>query len=509
MKITSDLLAAFLKCPTKCYLRSLGEAGSGNEYADWVRTHTDSNRAAGVERLRRETARDDWAASPSLEDLKASKWRLAVDVVARNDCLEAQVHAVQRVPTAGRGKAVQFIPIRFVPSNKLVSDDKILLAFDALVLAKALGGEIAEGRIVHGDGHAVQKIKTTALAAQVRKLAEKAAALISAQSPPDLILNRHCSECEFQARCKQKAIEKDDLSLLTNLKEKERKKFNSEGIFTVTQLWYTFRPRRRPERLRDRREKYHHALKALAIREKKIHIVGRPDARIDGTPVYLDVEGLPDRDFYYLIGLRVKTADAVVQHSFWADDLADEKQAWDDLLAVLAAITQPVLLHYGSFETTFLKRMTERYGGPPEDSAAARAIKSAINLLSVIFAQIYLPTYSNGLKDVGAWLGCKWSGANASGAQSIIWRMKWQASREPAAKQNLITYNSEDCQALQVVSEALMSCGTGYSRCRPARPRRPWRAGGAAAGAFVAAKLASVGDVVEQTAAGHQLSAYY
>ena len=74
----------------------------------------------------------------------------------------------------------------------------------------------------------------------------------------------------------------------------------------------------------------------------------------------------------------------------------------------------------------------------------------------MIFAQIYLPTYSNGLKDVGAWLGCKWSGANASGAQLIIWRMKWQALREPAAKQNLITYNSEDCQALQVVSEALV-----------------------------------------------------
>src|ERR1035437_5927574 len=32
---------------------------------------------------------------------------------------------------------------------------------------------------------------------------------------------------------------------------------------------------------------------------------------------------------------------------------------------------------------------------------------------------------------------------------------------------------------------------------------------GSAAGAFVAAKLASVGDVIEQTAVSHQLSAYY
>jgi hypothetical protein len=36
-------------------------------------------------------------------------------------------------------------------------------------------------------------------------------------------------------------------------------------------------------------------LKALAIREKKIHIVGSPEMKIEGTPVYMDVEGLPDR----------------------------------------------------------------------------------------------------------------------------------------------------------------------------------------------------------------------
>jgi hypothetical protein len=63
---------------------------------------------------------------------------------------------------------------------------------------------------------------------------------------------------------------------------------------------YTFRPRRRPRRQRDKREKYHHALKALAIREQKIHIVGSPELKLEGTPVYLDVEGLPDHDYHSL-----------------------------------------------------------------------------------------------------------------------------------------------------------------------------------------------------------------
>jgi predicted RecB family nuclease len=205
-------------------------------------------------------------------------------------------------------------------------------------------------------------VKLAGLRTRVGKSTEKAAALLATGTPPDLILRKHCVECEFQSLCRQKAVEKDDLSLLAGMNEKERKRLNSKGIFTVTQLSYTFRPRRRPKRLRDKREKYHHSLKALAIREKKIHIVGNPELKIEGTPVHFDVEGLPDRDFYYLIGVRIGNGDAAIQHSLWADNPEDEKRIWTDFLAILTEIENPVLIHYGSYETTFLKRMCDRYG---------------------------------------------------------------------------------------------------------------------------------------------------
>src|ERR1700694_3564309 len=89
--------------------------------------------------------------------------------------------------------------------------------------------------------------------------------------------------------------------LLSGMTEKERRKLHEKGIFTVTQLSYTFRPSRRPKRLRAKPEQYRHSLRALAIRQKKVHIIGNPEIKIEGTPVYIDVEGLPDRDFYYLI----------------------------------------------------------------------------------------------------------------------------------------------------------------------------------------------------------------
>ncbi|MDZ4854292.1 MAG: TM0106 family RecB-like putative nuclease [Nitrospirota bacterium] len=417
MKITTPLFEAGLKCITKCFLRSLGETGTGNAYADWVRTQAESYRKAGMKDLLAGAADDECViGSPGAENWKTAKWRLAVDLVARAENLESSLHAVERSPSEGRGQPGQFTPIRFIFTNKLNRDDKLLLAFDALVLSEMLGRKVGLGKIIHGDNHATPKVKISALAGEVRKLTRKIATMLSTPSPPDLVLNRHCAECEFQAQCRQKAIEKDDLSLLSRMTEKERRKFNSKGIFTVTQLSHTFRPRRRPKRLAAKREQYHHSLKALAIREQKIHIVGSPELKVEGTPVFLDVEGLPDRDFYYLIGIRITTVQGAVQHSLWADSADEEKRIWADFLNILSEIENPVLVHYGSFETTFLKRMSDRHAAPLEGSAVARTIKSSINLLSIIF-------FTGLLSGVFQWAegNCKVSGIHMVRSYSF-WR---------------------------------------------------------------------------------------
>ena len=104
--------------------------------------------------------------------------------------------------------------------------------------------------------------------------------------------------------------------------------------------------------------------------------------------------------------------------AFWADDEDGEKRIWNEFLDVLSAIPDPRLIHFGSYETVFLKRMSKRHGGPREGSAAATAIEHAVNLLSFVFAHIYFPTFSNGLKDIAGYLGFRWSGSPASGTRS-------------------------------------------------------------------------------------------
>ena len=140
--------------------------------------------------------------------------------------IKSEIHAVEQVPSEGRGRPTQFIPIRFVFTNKLGKDEKLLLAFDAFVLSEMLGREVSVGKIIHGDDHATQNVKTSALTIEVRRRLEKISALLSSSSPPDLVLIRHCTECEFQVRCRKIAIEKDDLSLLAGMSAKQRKPLN-------------------------------------------------------------------------------------------------------------------------------------------------------------------------------------------------------------------------------------------------------------------------------------------
>jgi hypothetical protein len=260
-------------------------------------------------------------------------------------------------------------------------------------------------------------------------------------------------------------MEKDDLSLLAGMADKERKKLNDKGLFTIRQLSHTFRPRRHRKRPNEKAPKYEHPLKALAIREKKTLIVGDFNFTIEGTPVFLDVEGLPDDDFYYLIGLRVKTPDGFLQHSLWADVRVDERRIWKQCLGLVADISNPILIHYGSYEKAFFKRMCERYGSPQKESVPAKAIAASVNLLSVLFAHVYFPTYSNTLKEIASLLGAHWESSNASGLTTIAWRYTWESAPDPATKATLISYNRDDCVAVSILMEHLLKLAANPQSC--------------------------------------------
>ena len=85
--------------------------------------------------------------------------------------------------------------------------------------------------------------------------------------PPSLILNKNCPACQFRNLCREKAVQEDNLSLLDGIStQKAINKYEKKGLFTVKQLSYTFKPRKRKKRAKNPPPTIHKPeLQALAV----------------------------------------------------------------------------------------------------------------------------------------------------------------------------------------------------------------------------------------------------
>ncbi|WP_157467915.1 hypothetical protein [Edaphobacter aggregans] len=159
VRISSELFGAYLKCPTKCFLRSLGDARSENGYANWVNNQEISYLDEGIKHLVEGVGQIEVVTVPmDSKEMRSPQWRLAVGTLVRTQQnLESTVHAIERLVSEGEEKSVQLIPIRLIPRNKVHKHDKLLLAFDALALCEMLGCEVRTGKIIHGNSYVTLK----------------------------------------------------------------------------------------------------------------------------------------------------------------------------------------------------------------------------------------------------------------------------------------------------------------------------------------------------------------
>ena len=476
--ITAAVFSAFIKCPTKAHLLAIGEHAPGAYFADIEARIASLYKGAAKRRLR--------VGAEVTEPIDFRElWRSPdyATVTYEVDC-ETAVYEFALPHHQPRGRQSQespssgsFVPVLFSPWDKPNLSDRLLVCFGALSLLQATGILADTGTLISGDSYRRRTVKIADHVTRTRQIISAIGATCRGREPPPLVLNRHCAICDFQPRCRGLALERDDLSLLNAMTGKERAKCNTKGIFTITQLSYGYRPRRR-KRTRTGAEdsaesvkcaapadRNDHKLKALAIKKNQIHVVGAPSLRLAADPIFLDVEGMPDRDFYYLVGLRFESSGKQVERSFWADGWEDERVLWENCLRTLKEIGDPQIVSYGAYEMRFLRQMKERYISAVADREFVdRLIGNSVNLVGRIYGKIYFPTFSNSLKEVGRYLGFEWTWPRASGAAAPLLRRAWELGADDRLKRELVGYNMDDCRAAAMVADALARiCGGGTS----------------------------------------------
>jgi len=166
--------------------------------------------------------------------------------------------------------------------------------------------------------------------------------------------------------------------------------------------------------------------------------------------LFFDIEGIPDRQFYYLIGLLICEDNICTYHAFWADTVPDEEHMWRTFLGTVSQYPNAPFYHYGSYDPKAMMTLSKRHR-----TEIAGLEKRLININTALYGKVYFPVRSNSLKEIGHFLGARWTAANASGLQSLVWRYYWDQTRDIEYRGLLVTYNQEDCLALKVLVDEL------------------------------------------------------
>jgi predicted RecB family nuclease len=457
--ITRDVIESSLHCRYKGYLKLAGEQGSPSDYEQLMRESRERVRLAATAQLlaRHEEGEVLRGLTMTLVALRRGV-PLLLDVTFEDKEFCIRFDALQRAAGSSRLGDFHYVPVLFHEAERPARQLRALLGLLGQTLGSVQGRQPGWGVLIYGRNCEVKRFRLRPNVQQTRRAIEVIKELQGVGTPPRLTLNSHCQVCEFRHRCHAEATAKDDLSLLRSVGEKEIRKYERRGIFTVTQLSYIFRPRKRSKRQRQQKQPHYPALQALAIRDKKIYVLGTPDLPASPVRIYFDIEGDPERGFDYLIGLIIEANGGEEHLSLWADTPAEEQRVFQQFLDIVGRYPDCQLYAYGHYEAVFLRRMIKQLG---HQELNANLLSRVVNILSVVHAHIYFPTYSNGLKDIARYLGFHWTAADASGIQSIVWRRRWEETGAAVFKDLLTTYNLEDCAALQKVTQCLYAICPG------------------------------------------------
>jgi predicted RecB family nuclease len=450
-RITRQILEAYLNCKTKAHLKLAGQKGNVSDYEALLLSTRQEVRQQSIGKIlarnpEGDVTRDVPLTAASLRAVSS----YIVNATLEDDLLSVSFDGLKRVDGSSKVGKFHYVPILFHEGLRVSKEQKLLLEIYGLLLSQIQGRLPANGVVWHGLECKVSKVRFNPDVRRTERLLREVKETIGTSSSPRLILNNHCPSCEFRQRCHDQAVQEDNLSLLRGLGEKEIRTLGRKGIFTITQFSCTFRLRKRGKRVKRQQRPRYFALQAAAIRDNKICVLTPPPLPASPVRIYLDIEGDADSRFAYLLGMIVDKCGTLSQFSFWADKEDEEQLVFRQMLEIVSRHEDYALFHFGSYETSFLKRMKKALGRNPD---VTNLLSRTINLLSVLHTHIYFPLHSSGLKEIGRYLGFEWTDPNASGLKSICLRNKWEKEHDAALRRELERYNLEDCEALKRIAE--------------------------------------------------------
>ena len=275
--VTLDVLDGYLSCKYKGRLRLAGQAGHKSDYEMMLIESRQELKLKAVEKIHSQYPEHAIAMGCALTLSTLKRGPLFI-LDANLEEIGFSVHfdGLMKVDGDSDLGGFYYLPVLFYAGCQVHKAQRILLEMLGLLLSRVQGKAPSSGIIYHGSECTARIVRFSPNLKAAETLLDEITRVQRGEVAPNLWLNDHCNVCEFRTQCHAQAIKEDNLSLLRGLGEKEIKNYGRKGLFTLTQLAHTFRPRRKGKRSERGSKHRYHALQALAIRDKTIYLLGAP-----------------------------------------------------------------------------------------------------------------------------------------------------------------------------------------------------------------------------------------
>ena len=446
INLDENTIAAYTICPRKSFYYLFSAKHDETDYLKFLNSR------------RQDTEEKFFSAANSYLTYKSDRLSGKAEYI-RNANFQHKNLAVRRTHLFrchGKSKLGNYFyePLIFSLSSKITVGERIKSLHIAKILDGIQGTKLKISHVVLIDGSK----KTIRLNSKeyIPILNELNNWIDNKPEIPPITFNKSCPNCPFIKQCEISAEKDDSIGLLNNMPQTLVKKYHSKGIFTINQMSYLYRPRRRSRHWGERKPKHQYELQALALRTQKIYTDNLLDLQKSEIEIYIDIESVPDQKFHYLIGVLVSSNSGNKHHAFWAKNIINEKCTFALFLRTVNRYPSAPIYHYGNYDKKVILELARRYGTQVDDT-----LSRFCNINEYIYGRIYFPTLTNRLKDICKYLGFAWSSEEANGLNSIIWRYDYDKTQSFIIRKKLLTYNQEDCLNLKRLKDsiyAICSC---------------------------------------------------
>lgn len=266
--------------------------------------------------------------------------------------------------------------------------------------------------------------------------------------------------------------DRDDLSLVANIRSTQIRRLREAGIDTVRSLAGTEStgvPRVAPEAFVRLRRQALLQVQSRGPANPKYELLEtdplKPRLGLAGLPpaspsdIFFDMEGFPllEEGLEYLFGVTHLENDQPVFRDWWAHNTEQEKAAFRDFVkwAYERWRRDPSMhiYHYASYEVTAIRRLMGRYAVCEEEVDQLLRNEVFVDLYAIVRQGLLVGEPSYSLKNIERLYQEPRTGEVATADQSLVFYQRWIESQDGPDWSNSPTlrairdYNREDCES--------------------------------------------------------------